>query len=285
MTIWLKTLLNQTWEPDIVSCLKQQINLNNGKADPYLFGLELIKIEGREIIQHGGAVPGFFTYLRLYPKERIGYIWLQNSHDINPTMINCQLHGLIEDAYFSKIPIQSEAGELNGFNEFSGNYINLLSHEPDELLVENTKLRISRSAETYSNLEGPVFYSDKCISDLIVLEKYFDLMIVRHIMSNDDQFFLKSDELPQIENISEYYGQYKSIELNVVYQISNNNDLLRIEPVKNFPGTDLKLIANDIFFSPTEGIKLRFERDNQGLIRSFYLDSFRSMNYLFVKII
>jgi hypothetical protein len=103
-------------------------------------------------------------------------------------------------------------------------------------------------------------------------------------MSIDDQFFLKAEKLPEADNITDYTGDFRSKELNIKYHISSRKNTICIEPVKKFSGATLKMIARDIFFSPEEGIKLRFMRDHQGNVTDFFLDSFRSMNYHFSKL-
>ncbi len=145
-------------------------------------------------------------------------------------------------------------------------------------------LTYTNSAQTFSNFDGPVFYSNKCNVDRVILENYYGLKIMRCVGSDYDQFFLKGDKLPEPDDLSEYTGLFSSRELNITYQIAAAEKWIIIRPVKKFPGTSLKMIAADIFISPEEGIKLRFKRNEKGEIDSFFLDSFRSMNYLFSKI-
>lgn len=284
MVKWLKVLINEDWETDIIRTLKQQVMLNDGTPNPYLMGLEKGKSGICEYIQHGGAVPGYFNYIRFYPKARTGYVWLQNSHDVKPIVINCQLHGQLLDQKFID---GSECENISGsdkYDDFSGDYVNIATGKAENLQIFSGRMAFTNSAETFSNLDGPVFYSDKCIADMVILEEYQGLKLMRHIMSIDDQFFLKSEKLPEAEDILEYEGSFRSKELDITYKIAGKSDRIIIEPIKKFRGATLKMIAEDIFLSPEEGIKLRFERNEEGKIRAFFLDSFRSMNYYFRKL-
>ena len=92
---------------------------------------------------------------------------------------------------------------------------------------------------------------------------------------------MKAEKLSIAENIGEYIDTYHSNELDVTYTLTLKDIELFIDAVKKYRGANLRMIAADIFLSPTKGIKLRFQRDDEGNISSFFLDSFRSQNFLF----
>ncbi len=148
MTIWLKILMTESWEPEMIRTLKEHILFNNGNPNPYLMGLEMGRIENYEYIQHGGAVPGFFTYIRFYPESETGYVWLQNSHDIQPVVINCQIHGQLLDQGFLKESEPVDYG-TDKYDDFTGDYIDLVTGRGKDLKVVNGKLNIYKQCSDF----------------------------------------------------------------------------------------------------------------------------------------
>jgi CubicO group peptidase (beta-lactamase class C family) len=57
----------------------------------YAYGLEVLELDGRKTIRHGGGIQGFNTLLAYYPGERITVVALANLNGNTPTIIARQL--------------------------------------------------------------------------------------------------------------------------------------------------------------------------------------------------
>ena len=108
------------------------------------------------------------------------------------------------------------------------------------------------------------------------------MFILRQIGAEQDRYLIKADTFENAGDSGEYEGSYDSSELNVTYTLTEKEHLLYINAVKNYKGNELRMIAPDIFFGITGGIRLRFQRED-GCVASFYLDGARSQNFEFRK--
>jgi CubicO group peptidase (beta-lactamase class C family) len=73
-----KTSLDQMWTP---------VKLNDGKTHPYGFGWLLSEINGKRIIEHGGAWQGFKAFIARYPDEKLTVIVFANLIHANEAKI------------------------------------------------------------------------------------------------------------------------------------------------------------------------------------------------------
>lgn len=72
------------WKPTI---------LNSGKPTSYGFGWSLKSVNGRRLIEHGGAWQGFRSFISRYVDDKVSVIVLANSSNANPQRI---AHGVAE---------------------------------------------------------------------------------------------------------------------------------------------------------------------------------------------
>jgi len=284
MIIWLETLLQKSWEPDVIDFLTAQTHLDNGQQNQYMAGLEVVNVKDRQVIQHGGAVPGIFTYLRYYPQEGTGFIWLQNRTDRRHIKVNEMLQNILEDYHLlpeSKVEKNEKGCD---YSRFEGTYVNTRDLKKCLVNIVNDRLKVITTGREYSESGNNIFLDLTNKTEIIILEEYNVFKIFRSISKDSYDFYILTDNLPELEGVDDYCGKYLSNDLSAIYTISVKDDLLVIGAMKDFPGADLRYIGNEIFLSPTEGLKLRFVRDSEGSITSFYLDSFRSMNFHFRKL-
>ncbi len=78
-----------------------EAKLKNGKGVSYSLGFELRKIDGRQVLQHGGNVPGFVSYNRIYPDDRAAIVVLMNT----------DFGGPARDAVVERIAREIEPGQ------------------------------------------------------------------------------------------------------------------------------------------------------------------------------
>jgi len=284
MEIWLKTLIKRQWRSDIIDIMLSSASFNNGDNNEYLFGFIASEINGRKVFRHGGAVPGFFTSIWFFPEENTGFFWLANSSSFKPHILNNQIIQVLEEELFQQksVPVKAPALDLN---EFAGNYIDIAADTGAKFSVIEDKLQLSGSDSTFDHARDLVFKCDAGKPDYLIFEKYYGLTILRHISADSDRFLVKADILPSNENIADYQGRFHSNELDVTYCLTLKDNKLFIDTVKKFRGADLRMISQDIFLSPSKDIKLRFLRDDQNKIITMMLDSSRSQNFTFQRVL
>ena len=285
MTIWLQAIISKNWQPEIFDILFTAEQLNDGTPNQYLMGFQNRLFHDQLIITHGGAVPGFFTHISYLPQQNSGFVWLANHSNFKPNLFTdallCYLEGEFKPNSGSD---QTHSVQLPNPSRYSGNY-----HYIDEKLLltleaNGNSFIINNSSDEYIQKQKNIFVNKGDNSKFIVMQEYHQLIILRIITENEDRFLLKTSELPRIKDYKQFCGSYFSPELDVIYSLTNCQDKLYIDAVKRFSGTDLKPIAQDIFISPVKGSKIRFQRNDKQEITSFYLDSFRSQNFIFHKI-
>lgn len=77
--------LKQMWTPT---------TLSDGKTQPYGFGWAVPVVNGVHIIEHGGAINGFRSYIGRIPAKRTSVIVLTNSDNGNPEALGRQILGV-----------------------------------------------------------------------------------------------------------------------------------------------------------------------------------------------
>lgn len=82
-----QSVLEQMWTP---------IRLNDGTTHPYGFGWQLGTVNGRRIIEHGGAWQGFKTYIARYVGDGLTVIVLMNQGRADPAAFAHGIAGVID---------------------------------------------------------------------------------------------------------------------------------------------------------------------------------------------
>ena len=72
--------------------------LPSGKTEPYGFGWQLDSMNGFAIVQHGGGIHGFITFIRRAPARGLTVIVLTNSGSSNPGAMADDIMGIVDPA-------------------------------------------------------------------------------------------------------------------------------------------------------------------------------------------
>jgi CubicO group peptidase (beta-lactamase class C family) len=123
----------------------------------YAFGLQVHKVNGRKVIDHGGGIEGFNTTLAYYPYDKLTVIVLGNLNGSAPQEIASKLGAV---AHGEKVVMPSERKEVpvdpkvfNGYvrrYELAPNFILTVTREGDDLFTQATgqgKLQIFPESE------------------------------------------------------------------------------------------------------------------------------------------
>ena len=285
LTIWLKAIISKQWQPHIFQVISNPSHFNNGKPNPYLMGFQRMNFHCNHVIHHGGAIPGFFTHICYIPLHNCGFIWLANHNNFKPDVITNAVLKLLQADFSATVPENTNSISICPETlHFTGKYLFLNEVGSLHLEAENKTLLIKGNPTRYQHDHDNIFINPDNNYQMIIMSEYHQNIILRLISNNSDKFLIKADQLPSQTNIQQYCGRFYSSELDVTYSFTESQNNLYIDAVKKFSGTDLRLIAHDIFLSPTKGIKIRFQRDDDNQIVSLFLDSFRSQKFFFNKI-
>ncbi|MDQ4122164.1 MAG: beta-lactamase family protein [Acidobacteriota bacterium] len=84
-----KTSLEQIWTP---------VKLNDGKSHPYGFGWAIGEVNGRRLIEHGGAWQGFKAMISRYPDDKLTVIVFANLINANEKKLAHGVAGIYNPA-------------------------------------------------------------------------------------------------------------------------------------------------------------------------------------------
>ena len=89
------------------SALKEmwtRTKLTDGKVRDYGFGWELHNINNSELVEHGGGIHGFATYIRRVPSKELTVIVLLNEGGANPQAVAVDAMGLVDSSLKNVAP-------------------------------------------------------------------------------------------------------------------------------------------------------------------------------------
>jgi len=96
---WNSALLaGELLQPSSLEQMGTPVRLATGATIPYGFGWDLAPTNGRPTMAHGGSIPGFLTFMALYPQDRLAVIVLTNADFADPEAIGRHVAGLYEPA-------------------------------------------------------------------------------------------------------------------------------------------------------------------------------------------
>ncbi len=218
--------------------LKTRDTLNNGKLNNYAFGVMMDDVEGRNRIQHGGAIGGYRSFACAYPESDISIVLLTNFSSSNVrsriekiTKLLIPNPAIITEPRSAFKPISLREKELK---KYQGDYWNERKGFSRSLVVENDTLWYVRSSSNRSALIpiGNDRFDMLGTSQELILS--FDLkgekrsMIVG-ITSNDPGYFeefIPRDEKTEIN--PEYLGEFYSPELETSYFVRMKDNKLEV---------------------------------------------------------
>lgn len=87
---------NRILSPSSLSQMWTRTQLAGGETEGYGFGWQLAKTNDIEIVQHGGGINGFSTFIRRAPSQGLTVIVLTNAEDNDPGAIANRVMGEVE---------------------------------------------------------------------------------------------------------------------------------------------------------------------------------------------
>ena len=271
--------------------------LNNGEKINYARGLSIGEYKGLKHIGHGGADAGFRSYLRYYPDEKFGVVVLSNLAQFNPGLLTQQITDIYLAEKIKTGPDQTQQPvrkairlSLKKIQGFTGPYWLSRSHLLRTMKREGKKLFYVRSPENKSELipfAKTAFYMKEFPN---VTVEFFEMekgksgkikVTVGNEVIDGNRVELYN---PTTEDLKEYTGRYESDELEVMFKLAVDEKGLFVDFKKQDEDNYMKPLIKDIFGSMGGYSTLSFQKDKEGKITGFCVDSGRLRNLKFVKV-
>jgi CubicO group peptidase (beta-lactamase class C family) len=281
-------------DPDLWAEMVEPAPLNSGDTAPYGLGISVGTYRGLATRGHGGADAGFRTNLLHFPQERVGVVVFGNAASFNAAgmargVADVILAGRLEeengeeDPHRGPVTVAAETLE-----ELVGVY-----RVPDGMLV-SVVLRQGR-------LEAEVGPEDRFLlvptSDSTFNVEALDgrLTFTRDgqrrvdgvvFASPDGTQRLRRVEITEMapEELGAYVGTYYSPELDVVYRIRMEGDVLYVARPRQ-PAQALMVLDRDRFGASTWGLNtVEFSRDDDGRVDGFRVSGGRVRNLRFERV-
>jgi len=280
---------------EIIKKMHEEGLLNNGESSGYAFALNNGTHKGLRTVSHGGALAGYRAQLMRFPDQDFSVIILANRGDINPTALSFTVADVfLKDQYVSmpKEKANMEADikpqkktasfkleQLTGRYKIAPGIIAEISVQQDSLHVlqlwNKSEYNLSRTANNSFVIPG-VTNIQFAFSDL---RDGFTQMLTVIQNGNETPASRMPDTDLSVLNLSEYQGEYYSMEIDATYQIILEGDSL----ILKIPATQaqyLDPVIPDEFYA--ESLQLKFKRVNN-VVTGFELDAGRVQNLKFDK--
>ena len=242
--------------------------LNNGNNISYAMGLDLGSYRGLPIVEHGGGLFGYRTELLRFPEQKFSVICLCNIATAEPENLARQ----VADIYLSNT-LQPGASALNLSSKgdfpdpaaFAGKYLDPRTHLIYTFTASNGNLMAWGAV--LRRINANQFYD--LGSNVITFESSKGTMHAKLDLKGETYF--SGSRIQELHLgkpvLASYTGQFRSTELDTVYGLSLEKDILTLRNRDNQP-QNLTPIAQDEFDAGDFG-RLVFERDSGGRVFGF----------------
>jgi hypothetical protein len=281
--------------PDLIELLATPGELNDGTLLDYAFGLGVEDYRGQKLISHSGAFVGFRAEMMRFPQLGFGFIVLCNRSDAVPS----ELARRVADVMLAdQLAPKAENVELAAEPGFALNEAQLQQYagdfwEPEEAFAAESRLIDGKLWAVHSpsrkNELQPLSLNRFRMVGLpsqVLIE--FDMegeriVEMRRFINGDARGVFKPFERLQLspEQLFDYAGEYFSPELEITYSLKVNEGRLWFSMDDEDP-QELTAMFGETVENPDYGA-FSFERDSNGKVSGFTLQSGRVRNLDFVR--
>ncbi len=299
MTNWMRNFdEKRIGGKEVIDRMLTQGVLNNDKKISYARGVVIGTYKGLKTIGHSGGDAGFRSNMLYFPEEKFGVVVLSNLASSQPTLL-CQQ---VTDIYLAKKLKEPKKEEKKpALKKMKLKEKQLLSCEGTywletskllrRIVLEKKKLYYVRSKTNRTELT-PI-----SVTEFIMLDIPIEVIVrfsqqengkyarVTVLIPGEDPIPGKRIEPfePTEADLKEYAGTYHSEELDVKYRFMVRDGKLYIR-FRNFAKDPFNPLIRDVF-SLSEGyIRLNFQRNEQGQISGFLVNTGRVVDLKFKKL-
>lgn len=299
MANWMRNFdENRIGSKEIIDRLVTQGVLNNGKKISYARGLDIGTYKGLKTIGHSGGDAGFRSHMLYFPEEKFGLVVLSNLASSQPFQL-CQQ---VTDIYLAKklkdpkkVEKKQTPKKITLKNEqlvaCEGTYWLETSKLLRRIVLEEKKLYYVRSKTNRTELvpisvtkflmlgiprEVIVRFSDQ------EKGKYTRITV---LVTGEDPIHGKRIEpfKPTEAHLKEYAGIYYSEELDVKYKLIVRDGKLFLK-FRNASKDPFEPLIRDVFSIAEGYIRIDFQRNDQGRISGFMVNTNRVVDLRFKKL-
>lgn len=270
----------------------QQGVLNNGEQISYAFGLDVGEYRGLKTVNHSGGWAAFSTFLLHFPDQRFSVVVLMNHSPSDPAAASYRIADLyLEDALepAESKPASKKAHEARNvavslLDEYTGTYrlgpawYVTITREGEQLISKATAEQAvpmtARSDSTFwVQAYGSAIVFRRNKESRVNSLKYRGMICPK----------VEQAPSPDVEQLRELTGEYKSEELATFYTIVLEDGKLKLRH-RRHGDIDLTPAWKDEFRGGawfTQSVE--FTRDEKGNVTGFLVSQQRSRNQRFVK--
>jgi CubicO group peptidase (beta-lactamase class C family) len=273
--------------------------LNNGKKLDYAFALGIGEYKGLKMISHGGAWAGYRSQLLRFPGQQFSVICLSNLAGFNPTVMAKKVVDIYLADHLKETPKDkpdSTKPKLvklpeSKLKDKAGAYRNPEAGSIWHIFYEEKKLKVKSSSGfvftiiplsplKFQAVDAPV---DIGLTFLKPDKSDVKVMNVEVKIGGREPVVYEGITLaaPSIDQLKEYAGNYYSEELDATYKLYVKEDKLFCNYRYIIDAFHLDPTLEDEFHYMS--VKVQFNRDNQGKISGFTVDTGRVKNIGFEK--
>lgn len=272
---------------ELLVTMEQHTQLNSGTRIGYGLGLETRNYKGIEVVFHGGGDVGYRAYLLHVPQYRWSIAILGNNNDFTPLKVVYKIVDLLlKDQLTDPLPPKKTTyttRELHSFEGtyamFPGTYYNIIA-EKDTLYFQ--------AYGTADKAPLPVLGDGEFLFPYIPTAKFsfYEEGFIFHIadFTYDCKRIGQIGGFPEEHSLADYTGLYKNEELNTVYELVVENDVLTATHSFN-ENMVLRPLDKDRFYSTKNFFgQLDFIRNPLGEVTRFKVAGQNIRNLEFTKI-
>jgi hypothetical protein len=240
--------------------------------------------KGFKRIGHGGSDAGYRTYTVIFPEKNLGIVVFGNISDLNPRLRAMEVADLfleddskIKNETDKKIELSKESKSLilgKYFNN-EGLFFDIL--DSSKLYVRNSgdiQEMIPITDTTFTTMDGRGIFKFK----------KGDYPLRYYFMDNEYLFQVREPFTLAPDLMKDYCGIFSNEEVQTQYDIFSKDGSLFLGHQK-YGDVKLTPITINQFSSPHWWMNnLIFQRDSQGHITGFEINSNRVLHFLFKKI-
>jgi CubicO group peptidase (beta-lactamase class C family) len=284
--------------PEFLQQLHTRGVLDDGDTLTYAFGLGIREYRGLPSVSHGGAWGGFRAELVRFPEQRFSVVCLCNVGNANAGGLARRVADLYLADQLAPEPAAGREGvertvvavSEDELERVTGYYWSSAYSSSRRILVSEGKLMYQRSPGNESAL-GPLggdrFVMLNAGADVVVSFEPAGMKPERMIVvvDGDEPSVYKAYEPVALssEDLTEYAGQYHSMELDTDYNLRVSEGRLLLQTAFE-EQAELQPATADVFAIPAFGLTLHVRRDTTGAIEGFGLDAGRVKNLRFDRI-
>lgn len=248
--------------------------LNDKTSQNYASGLVIGSYKGYITEGHGGADAGYRSNLIRFPDEHFSVIVFANLANINTSSLSNKVADVfLKDKSIPNPVIKIDSNILKGW---AGDYFDMntqstmkFDFKNEKLLVGSTELVPLNNSIFNNRSTTYTFIGDAATTKLEVKSK-----------GSKNQAYKKINKVNlSTFELQEYQGEFYSSELEVKYNITAKDSVLKIK-IPRYDEIEVSPFTKDIF---TDGFVLRFIRNKKNIVEGFYLTTGRVRNLYFSK--